>query len=122
MVNGPLYRVDGDIVPENDLQPLDAPFLERTLLSIMPERNQREFQEMNDTDCAYELADVARFRVNVFRDRHGIGSVIRSISSRVVTADEMGITPEVQRLCDLSKGLVLVTGPTGSGKSTTLAA
>ncbi|HYJ94296.1 MAG TPA: type IV pilus twitching motility protein PilT, partial [Vicinamibacterales bacterium] len=116
----PLYRVDGDIVPENDLQPLDAPFLERMLLSIMPERNQREFQEMNDTDCAYELADVARFRVNVFRDRHGIGSVIRSISSRVVTADEMGITPEVQRLCDLSKGLVLVTGPTGSGKSTTL--
>jgi twitching motility protein PilT len=56
----------------------------------------------------------------VFRDRHGVGSVIRAIPSRVVTADEMGITPEVQRLCDLSKGLVLVTGPTGSGKSTTL--
>jgi twitching motility protein PilT len=74
----------------------------------------------NDTDLAYELADVARFRVNVFRDRHGVGSVIRAIPSRIVTADEMGLSPEVQRLCDLSKGLVLVTGPTGSGKSTTL--
>jgi twitching motility protein PilT len=90
------------------------------LLSIMPDRNRREFEELNDTDLAYELEGVARFRVNVFRDRHGIGSVIRAISSGVVTAEEMGITPEVQRLCDLSKGLVLVTGPTGSGKSTTL--
>ena len=116
----PLYRVDGDIVPETALEPFDATFLERMLLSIMPERNRREFAEVNDTDCAYELEGVARFRVNVFRDRHGIGSVIRAISSRVVTAEEMGITPEVQRLCDLSKGLVLVTGPTGSGKSTTL--
>jgi twitching motility protein PilT len=116
----PLYRVDGDIVPETEMEPLSGPFLERMLLSIMPERNRVEFEEMNDTDLAYELADVARFRVNVFRDRNGIGSVIRAISSKVVTAEDMGITPEVQRLCDLSKGLVLVTGPTGSGKSTTL--
>ena len=116
----PLYRVDGDIVPETTSEPLSAAFLERMLLSIMPERNKAEFEELNDTDLAYELEDVARFRVNVFRDRNGIGSVIRAISSKVVTAEEMGITPEVQRLCDLSKGLVLVTGPTGSGKSTTL--
>ena len=116
----PMYRVDGDIVMEQNIEPLSASFLERMLLSIMPERNRVEFDELNDTDLAYELADVARFRVNVFRDRHGVGSVIRAIPSRVVTADEMGITPEVQRLCDLSKGLVLVTGPTGSGKSTTL--
>ena len=116
----PLYRVDGDIVSETSSEPLSAEFLERMLVGIMPERNRREFEEINDTDLAYELEGVARFRVNVFRDRHGIGSVIRAISSRVVTAEEMGITPEVQRLCDLSKGLVLVTGPTGSGKSTTL--
>ena len=116
----PLYRVDGDIVPEMSGEPLSAPFLERMLLSIMPERNKSEFEELNDTDLAYELEGIARFRVNVFRDRHGIGSVIRAISSKVVTAEEMGITPEVQRLCELSKGLVLVTGPTGSGKSTTL--
>jgi twitching motility protein PilT len=114
-----LFRVDGDIVREDGAE-FTPELLERMLLGIMPERNRREFDETNDTDLAYELPDLARFRVNVFRDRHGIGSVIRAISSRVVTADEMGITPEVQRLCDLSKGLVLVTGPTGSGKSTTL--
>jgi twitching motility protein PilT len=116
----PLYRIDGDIVPETDLEPLSSAFLERMLTAIMPERNRREFEEQNDTDLAYELPGVARFRVNVFRDRYGVGSVIRAVSSRVVTAEEMGITPEVRRLCDLSKGLVLVTGPTGSGKSTTL--
>src|SRR5688572_18572627 len=115
-----LFRVDGDIVREESNDSFDPAFLERMLLGIMPDRNRREFEETNDTDLAYELPDMARFRVNVFRDRHGIGSVIRSISSRVVSAEEMGITPEVQRLCDLSKGLVLVTGPTGSGKSTTL--
>jgi twitching motility protein PilT len=115
-----VFRVDGDIVREDNVEPFTADFLERMLLGIMPERNRREFDETNDTDLAYELPDLARFRVNVFRDRHGIGSVIRAISSRVVTAEEMGITPEVQRLCDLSKGLVLVTGPTGCGKSTTL--
>ena len=116
----PLFRIDGDIVQAADSPALERGQLERMLQSIMPERNQREFEEQNDTDLAYELADVARFRVNVFRDRHGIGSVIRAIPSRVVTGEEMGVTPEVQRLCDLSKGLVLVTGPTGSGKSTTL--
>ena len=116
----PLYRIDGDIVPEAGIEPLTAEVLERMLISIMPERNRHEFTEQNDTDLAYELADVARFRVNVFRDRHGVGSVIRAIPSRAVTVNEMGITAEVQRLCHLSKGLVLVTGPTGSGKSTTL--
>jgi twitching motility protein PilT len=116
----PRFRIDGEIVSETARDPLDGAFLERMLLAIMPERNRREFEELNDTDLAYELADVARFRVNVFRDRHGVGSVIRAIPSRIVTADEMGLSPEVQRLCDLSKGLVLVTGPTGSGKSTTL--
>jgi twitching motility protein PilT len=114
------YRVDGEIAPLPDAAPLDGPWLERMLRSIMPERSLREFAETNDADLAYELEGVARFRVNVFRDRRGVGSVIRAIPSKVVTVAEMGITPEVQRLCDLTKGLVLVTGPTGSGKSTTL--
>src|SRR5688500_1398210 len=116
----PMYRIDGDLIVDSSIEPFNPAYLERMLGSIMPDRNRVEFEEQNDTDLAYELADVARFRVNVFRDRQGVGSVIRAIPSRVVTADEMGITPEVQRLCDLSKGLVLVTGPTGSGKSTTL--
>jgi twitching motility protein PilT len=116
----PLYRVDGDIVADAGAEPIGSEFLERMLVTIMPRRNREEFQEQNDTDLAYELDGVARFRVNVFRDRYGIGSVIRAIPSRVVTTEEMGITPEVARLCDYPKGLVLVTGPTGSGKSTTL--
>ncbi len=90
------------------------------LCAIMPERNRHEFREMNDTDLAYELDGAGRFRVNIFRDRRGVGAVIRAIPSRVVTADELGLSAEVQALCSLSKGLVLVTGPTGSGKSTTL--
>jgi len=116
----PLYRVDGEIVADEASAPLDGPVLDRMVRSVMPPRSQQEFTAQNDADFAYELADVARYRVNVFRDRRGVGAVIRVIPSRVVTAEEMGITPHVQRLCDLSKGLVLVTGPTGSGKSTTL--
>lgn len=116
----PLFRIDGEIVPDDSAAPLDAATLERMVRAIMPPRSQQEFTSQNDADFAWELADVARYRVNVFRDRRGAGAVIRVIPSRVVTAGEMGITPEVQKLCDLTKGLVLVTGPTGSGKSTTL--
>jgi len=92
------------------------------LHAIMPERNRREFFEANDTDFAYEIRDVARFRVNAFMDRRGPAAVFRAIPSRIVTAEELGLSPEVQALCRLTKGLVLVTGPTGSGKSTTLCA
>jgi twitching motility protein PilT len=90
--------------------------------SIMPERNRREFQESNDTDYAYELPGVARFRANAARDRNGPVAVFRQIPATVVSVEQMNVTEEVQRLCFLTKGLVLVTGPTGSGKSTTLCA
>src|SRR5687767_11796127 len=90
--------------------------------SIMPERNRREYAETNDTDYAYELTGVARFRANAARDRNGPVSVFRQIPATVVTVEQMNVTEEVQRLCFLTKGLVLVTGPTGSGKSTTLCA
>ena len=90
--------------------------------SIMPERNRREFQEANDTDYAYELPGVARFRANAARDRNGPVAVFRQIPATVVSVEQMNVTEEVQRLCFLTKGLVLVTGPTGSGKSTTLCA
>ncbi|HXF81510.1 MAG TPA: PilT/PilU family type 4a pilus ATPase, partial [bacterium] len=75
-----------------------------------------------DTDFAYEIAGVARFRVNAARDRRGPVAVFRVIPAQVVTAEELGLSREVQQLCYLTKGLVLVTGPTGSGKSTTLCA
>jgi twitching motility protein PilT len=116
----PLLRVDGDIVPIDGSEPLDTMRVQKMLFAIMPDRNRREYEETNDTDLAYELDGVARFRVNIFRDQRGIGTVMRAIPSRIVSAEELGLSVEVQALCKLNKGLVLVTGPTGSGKSTTL--
>src|SRR5438046_7581690 len=92
------------------------------LLAAMPERNRGEWMETGDSDFAYEIAGLARFRVNATRDRKGPIAVFRVIPAQVVTAEQLGISKEVQQLCYLTKGLVLVTGPTGSGKSTTLCA
>ena len=118
----PLYRVNGEIHRVDGGDVISPELLFAMLYAIMPERNRREFREHNDTDFAYELPDVARFRANAFADRHGPAAVFRSIPSKLVTTEELGISNEVQALCQLTKGLVLVTGPTGSGKSTTLCA
>jgi twitching motility protein PilT len=115
----PILRLHGEMhrLEEPALEPL---WLDAMLRSIMPERNRREYSDSNDTDYAYELEGVARFRANALKDRRGPAAVFRQIPATVVTVEQMGITPEVQKLCQLNKGLVLVTGPTGSGKSTTL--
>ena len=115
----PILRLHGEMqrLPQ---PPLEPEMLEQMLRSIMPERNRNEFTETNDTDYAYEIEGVARFRANALKDRNGPAAVFRQIPATVVTVEQMGITPEVQKLCQLNKGLVLVTGPTGSGKSTTL--
>jgi twitching motility protein PilT len=118
----PIIRMDGAITRLEGAQPLTNDRLESMLLAIMPERNRQEYAELNDTDFAYEITGVARFRCNALRDRKGAGAVARVIPATVVTADQLGLSNEVQQLCYLSKGLVLVTGPTGSGKSTTLCA
>jgi twitching motility protein PilT len=86
----------------------------------MPDRNRDEFESINDTDYAYEIDGLARFRANALRDRRGPAGVFRVIPAKVVSVEDMGLTQEVQNLCYLTKGLLLVTGPTGSGKSTTL--
>jgi twitching motility protein PilT len=88
----------------------------------MPAKNKEEFEERHDTDFAYEIKGLARFRANVFMDRKGIGGVFRIIPSKILTAEELNLSKAVMDLCNLSKGLVVVTGPTGSGKSTTLCA
>jgi twitching motility protein PilT len=118
----PILRRHGEMVRLNDEPPLDDTTLLRMLHVIMPERNRNEFADTNDTDFAYEIQALARFRANAFRERKGAGAVLRVIPAKVVTAEELGISSEVQALCQLTKGLVLVTGPTGSGKSTTLCA
>ncbi|HEY8256752.1 MAG TPA: type IV pilus twitching motility protein PilT [Gemmatimonadales bacterium] len=117
----PLLRRDGELSPEN-LPPLTSDRLEAMLQSIMLPRDAAEYRESGDVDWAHEIDGVARFRCNAGRDRHGPIGVFRVIPTTVRTADEMGLSREVQNLCFLTKGLVVVTGPTGSGKSTTLAA
>jgi twitching motility protein PilT len=118
----PILRIDGEIRPLTDRPVLTAADTERILWPIAPERNREEFQRRNDTDFAYEIAGLARFRCNFFRDRKGMGGVFRQIPTKILTAEDMNLPKEVLDLCRLPKGLVLVTGPTGSGKSTTLAA
>ncbi|MFY0567304.1 type IV pilus twitching motility protein PilT [Archangium lansingense] len=117
----PMLRVDGDMVPQEDYRPMTSDRLKAMLWSIAPEKNKKQWEETRDTDFAHET-DRARFRVNVFEDRKGIGSVMRQIPTKIMTAEDMGLSKHILDLCYLSKGLVLVTGPTGSGKSTTLAA
>ena len=118
----PILRLHGEMVRIEGRAPLDNQTLEGMMNALMPNRNRREFESISDTDFAYEIENLARFRCNAFRDRRGAAAVFRVIPARVVTADELGLTEEVQRLCHLPRGLVLVTGPTGSGKSTTLCA
>ena len=118
----PMLRTHGEIQRQTGIPPLSVNDLELLILSIMPERNRGEWKESGDTDFAYEISGLARFRVNAARDRKGPVAVFRVIPAKVVTVEEMGLSDEVQRLCYLTKGLVLITGPTGSGKSTTLCA
>jgi twitching motility protein PilT len=118
----PMVRHDGVMTPLGERPVLTAAATERLLLAIAPERNRAEFARRHDTDFAYEIAGVARFRCNLFVDRKGMGGVFRVIPSQILTAEEMGLSREILALCELPKGLVLVTGPTGSGKSTTLCA
>jgi twitching motility protein PilT len=117
----PIFRTHGEMKRQS-APPLTTEQLELTLLAIMPERNRAEWKETGDSDFAYEVAGLARFRVNAARDRKGPMAVFRVIPAQVITVEQLGISKEVQQLCYLTKGLVLVTGPTGSGKSTTLCA
>jgi twitching motility protein PilT len=118
----PMIRHDGEIKAMPGRAVLGAADTERILWPIAPERNREEFQRRHDTDFAYEIPGLARFRCNFFMDRKGMGGVFRVIPSKIITAEEMGLSKEILQLCHLPKGLVLVTGPTGSGKSTTLCA
>jgi twitching motility protein PilT len=117
----PMIRRDGKIQPLKDGEPaITADGMRQLLTSIMPASNQEEFARRHDTDFAYEIAGLARFRCNVFMDRKGMGGVFRIIPAKMTTAEQLGLSQAILGLCDLSKGLVVVTGPTGSGKSTTL--
>ena len=118
----PIIRVDGKLRRLDNLPELQAEQIAQLIAPIIPERNRIQFIKTWDTDFAYEVEEVGRFRANIFMDRNGIGAVFRLIPSQVLTAQQLNLSKAITDLCSLSKGLVLVTGPTGSGKSTTLGA
>ncbi|HEY7559437.1 MAG TPA: type IV pilus twitching motility protein PilT [Candidatus Binatia bacterium] len=117
----PMIRIHGD------LKKLDHPAMSREevhalVYDIMGDAQRKTFEETHECDFSFELGAIARFRVNVFLQRKGEGAVFRTIPTKIQTLDELGMPPILRQLCDREKGLILVTGPTGSGKSTTLAA
>ncbi|MEX1024210.1 MAG: type IV pilus twitching motility protein PilT, partial [Planctomycetota bacterium] len=118
----PYYRLHGDMVPVNGDHVWNAEEMKKALFEITPQSNIDQFEAEGDTDFAYEISGLARFRANLFMDRLGPSAVFRQIPEEILTADQLNLPKCVRDLCYLSKGLVLVTGPTGSGKSTTLAA
>jgi twitching motility protein PilT len=118
----PMLRLHGDMLPIPEAPALDADNCWELIREIMPEKNRQQFRAELDTDFGYDLSGVGRFRVNVFCDRLGNGAVFRAIPSQVPTLEQLDTPAVIRDLCGLTKGLVVVTGPTGSGKSTTLAA
>jgi twitching motility protein PilT len=118
----PAFKVSGEITYLEDFGVVSADDAQVVLQEIMPERNRKEFEQINDTDFAYELKGSGRYRCNIFRNRNGMGGVFRLIPDKIVTVEDLNLAKAITDLCYLSKGLVVVTGPTGSGKSTTLCA
>jgi twitching motility protein PilT len=117
----PALRIRGDMerikykVLENDS-------LKAMLYEIAPEHKIKQFEETGDIDFGYEIPGIARYRSNFFMQRNGVGAVFRQIPEKIMTAEQLGLPGVISKLASLPRGLVLVTGPTGSGKSTTLAA
>ncbi len=117
----PSLRVRGDI-ERVKYKVLDSDSLKSMLYEIAPEDKVKVFEETGDVDFGYEIPGLARYRANFFMQRTGVAAVFREIPSIIMTAEQLGLPPVVSKLAGLPRGLVVVTGPTGSGKSTTLAA
>ncbi len=117
----PMLRINGDL-KKLDYAPLTKEEVHSMVYDIMSDSQRRQFEETHEADFSFEMGDIARFRVNVFMQRKGEGAVFRTIPTKILTLEQLGMPPILKQVCDKEKGLVLVTGPTGSGKSTTLAA
>ncbi len=117
----PVLRVRGDI-ERVKFKAMDNESLKSMLYEICPEDRIKIFEETGDMDFGYEIPGLARYRCNFFEQKYGIGAVFREIPSDILSCDQLGLPKVIAKLATLPKGLVLVTGPTGSGKSTTLAA
>lgn len=116
----PVLRIRGEM-ERVKYKALDNDTLKSMLYEIAPEDKVKVFEETGDVDFAYEIPNLARYRANFFQQKYGIGAVFREIPSDILTCEQLGLPPVVAKLASLPRGLVLVTGPTGSGKSTTLA-
>ncbi len=117
----PMIRIHGDL-KKLDYPPMGREEVHNLVYDIMGDAQRKTFEETHECDFSFEMGSIARFRVNVFLQRKGEGAVFRTIPTKIQTLDELGMPPILRQLCDKEKGLILVTGPTGSGKSTTLAA
>lgn len=117
----PLIRVDGDIRKIN-IPAMDHKEVHSLVYEIMTDKQRKDFEQFLETDFSFEVPGLARFRVNAFNQNRGAAAVFRTIPSKVLSMDELGMGPIFKQVSDLARGLVVVTGPTGSGKSTTLAA
>ncbi|MBF0224945.1 MAG: PilT/PilU family type 4a pilus ATPase [Desulfobacterales bacterium] len=118
----PHWRIDGEIKAISDSRALGDKEVLEMLEPVMDERSKKLFKETNDADFAYTIGDLGRFRVNIFRDEQGVSSVLRLIPSKLLSFEQLNLPNIARTFCEYPKGLILVTGPTGSGKSTTLAA
>ena len=117
----PIVRIDGDM-KRLDYPELKDEEVHRMIYDLMNDNQRKNFEELHELDFSFELGDIGRFRVNAFLQRRGKAGVFRSIPNQIASLEELGLPDSLQQLCEQEKGLVLVTGPTGSGKSTTIAA
>jgi twitching motility protein PilT len=118
----PMLRASGSMEPIRYRVLGERDFIDMLQPPVTPQRAWDDFVKGGDADYSYEIPGVARYRVNLFRQQRGAGAVFRIIPTKIMTIEQLGLPPQVRRIADLRSGLVLVTGPTGSGKSTTLAA
>ncbi|HXF91790.1 MAG TPA: type IV pilus twitching motility protein PilT [Nitrospiraceae bacterium] len=117
----PMVRIHGDL-KKLDHPPLSMEEVHALVYDMMNDVQRKIFEEHRECDFSFAMGDIARFRVNVFLQNRGLGAVFRTIPTEIIPLEKLGMPPIIRQLCDREKGLILVTGPTGSGKSTTLAA
>ncbi|MBN1823458.1 MAG: type IV pilus twitching motility protein PilT [Endomicrobiales bacterium] len=117
----PIIRMRGRVMPLEEFPVLTPEESKRLIYSILTSDQKMKFEENMELDCSFALPNVSRFRVNVFQQKNGVEAVLRVISSKIPAPQELRLSPAIMSFADLPRGLVLVTGPTGSGKSTTLA-
>jgi twitching motility protein PilT len=117
----PVIRVHGELRPVPGVEPINGSDIREMIYAILTQKQRERFENDLELDCSYTLPGKSRFRMNVFLQRDSVGAVLRAIPYEIVDFDLLGLPPSVKQFAELPRGLVLVTGPTGSGKSTTLA-